>query len=186
MKKRLFILGIAALAMAASCNNSNDSNKEAMQENKAKFDSTDIQDDTKFAVAAADGSMLEVALGKLAQTNAAAAQVKTFGQQMVDDHSKAGAELQKLAASKNITLPATLGEKHQKEYDDFTKKKGADFDKAYTSFMVDDHKEDIDDFTKESEKGKDADIKNWAGQKVPVLKHHLMMAQAADSIVRKK
>lgn len=184
--KKIFSFLIVASCVAGACNNANDSKKEANQDNKAKFDSTDLQDDTRFAVAAADGGKMEVALGKLALQNAASPQVKAFGQQMIDDHGKAGEELSALAASKNITLPATLSDKNQKDYDDFAKKKGADFDKAYTSFMVDDHKEDIDEFKKESEKGKDADLRNWAAGKVPVLQHHLMMAQSADSVVRKK
>jgi putative membrane protein len=185
MKKVLFSFLIAAICFTVSCNSGPDSKKDAVEDNKEKFNSTDLQDDIKFAVAAADGGRLEVELGKLAQSNAASKQVKDFGQQMISDHGKAGEELAALAASKNITLPATLGAKHQQSYDDLAKKKGADFDKAYASFMVDDHKEDIEEFTKEAEKGKDADLKNWASGKIPVLQHHLMMAQSADSTAKK-
>ena len=169
----------------ASCGNDNDSKTVAKDENKEKFDNTAIEDDTKFAVAAADGGMLEVELGKLALTNASSSKVKEFAQMMVNDHGKANDELKALAQTKNISLPAALSSKNQDRYSDMAKKKGADFDKDYTSFMVDDHKEDIEAFKKEAEKGKDAELKNWAASKVPVLEHHLMMAQAADSIVRK-
>jgi putative membrane protein len=185
MKKLLFGFLVAACCALTSCGNSDDSKKEAVDENKQKFDSTNVQDDTKFAVEAADGGMMEVELGKLAQANASSKQIKDFGQQMVNDHGKAGEELKTLAASKNITLPATLSNKNQDMYNDLAKKKGADFDKAYASFMVDDHKKDIDKFKDEAEKGNDADLKNWAAGKVPTLEHHLMMAQAADSTVRK-
>jgi putative membrane protein len=183
--KKLLILFVFAAAFSACGNNENDSKKEANASNDQKFDSTDLENDTKFAVAAADGGMLEVALGKLAQTNASSTTVKQFGQMMVDDHSKAGEELKSLAASKNITLPSALSNKNQDHYNDLAKKMGKDFDKAYSSFMVDDHKEDIDEFKKQAEKGKDGDLKNWAAGKVPVLEHHLMMAQAADSVARK-
>jgi putative membrane protein len=186
MKKLFVCICIAGSCIFCACGNNNDSKKEAVQENKEKFDSTAIQDDTKFAVAAADGGMMEVQLGKLALMNASAKEVKKFAQMMIDDHSKAGDELKSLAATKNITLPQTLSNKNQRDYDDFTKKKGADFDKAYTSYMVNDHKEDIDDFSSEADKGKDTDLKSWASGKIPVLQHHLMMAQSADSVVRKK
>jgi putative membrane protein len=142
MKKLLFSFLIAACCALTSCGNTN------------------IQDDTKFAVEAADGGMMEVELGKLAQTNASSKQIKDFGQQMVNDHGKAGEELKMLAASKNITLPSALSNKNQDSYNDLAKKKGVDFDKAYASFMVDDHKEDIDKFKHEAEKGNDADRKN--------------------------
>src|SRR5476651_1310218 len=109
MKKILISVLIAGSFAVGSCgNNDNDSKKEAVEENKEKFDSTNIQDDTKFAVSAADGGMMEVQLGKLALTNGSSKKVKEFAQMMIDDHSKAGDELKTLAAGKNITLPATL------------------------------------------------------------------------------
>ncbi len=186
MKKLMIPILIAAAFTISSCgNNDNDSKKEAVADNKEKFDSTDIQDDTKFAVAAADGGMMEVQLGKLALTNGSSKKVKQFAQMMIDDHGKAGDELKTLAAGKNITLPATLSNKNQDSYNDLAKKKGAAFDKAYTSFMVSDHKDDIGDFQKEADKGKDSTIKDWAAGKLPLLQHHLMMAQEADSLVRK-
>jgi putative membrane protein len=124
-----------------------------------------------------------VQLGKLALTNSSAPAVKKFANMMIEDHTKANAELKALAEKKNITVPAVLSNKNQDDYNDLSKKKGADFDKAYTSFMVKDHKDDIDEFKKEADKGTDADLKDWASGKVPVLQHHLEMAQMADSTV---
>ena len=49
--------------------------------------------DTKFVQEAAVGGMAEVALGKLAATKATNPDVKQFAQRMIDDHSKANAEL---------------------------------------------------------------------------------------------
>jgi putative membrane protein len=183
----LSILSVASLAILTSCGDggNKDAKETAKDQNEQKFDNTKMEDDTKFAVAAADGGMMEVQLGKLAQTNASSQQVKDFGRQMVDDHSKGNDELKALAQKKNITLPAAISDKHQKDYDDLAKKKGADFDKAYIDNMVDDHKEDIDEFQKEADKGADADIKAWAAGKVPVLQHHLMMAKAAQDAVKK-
>lgn len=186
MKRTILPFLLAASIAVTSCgNNDNDSKAVAKEENKEKFDSTSIEGDTKFAVAAADGGMMEVELGKLALTHASSADVKKFAQMMVDDHSKANGELKTLAQSKNISIPGTLSNKNQDKYNDFAKKNGTDFDKAYASFMVDDHKEDIDAFKKEAQDGKDADLKNWAAGKVATLEHHLMMAQSTDSIVKK-
>jgi len=63
--------------------------------------------DTKFIKEAAEGGMAEVALGQLAVEKASSADVKKFGQRMVDDHSKANDELKQLAAQKNVTCPKT-------------------------------------------------------------------------------
>lgn len=187
MKKTIYTLFFCSsiIAMASCGSSQTDSKKMAKEENEQKFDNTNMEDDTKFAVAAADGGMLEVQLGQLAQANGSAPQVKQLGQMMVDDHSKANDELKQAAAQKNISLPATLSEKSQKTYDDLSKKTGADFDKAYASLMVDDHKEDINLFQKEADNGKDADLKTWAAGKIPTLQHHLEMAQAANDAVKK-
>lgn len=178
----LLLLSTLALGVAA-CGNKNkpeDSKEVAEEQNDAKFEDTKREDDTDFAVEAADGGMFEVELGKLAATNASSAEVKKFGQTMVDEHSKANEELKNLAMQKNITLPGALSDKHQKKYDDLAAKKGVEFDKAYMDLMVSDHKDDIDAFKKEADKGNDNEIKMWASGKIPTLEHHLEMAKAAE------
>jgi putative membrane protein len=173
--KQLIVIFFAAIL--CSCNdNENGSNKAAKDENKAKFDSTDMKRDATFAVTAASGGMMEVALGNIAMTNGASQLVKDFGHTMVADHSKAGDELMSVAASRNITLPSVPNSHMQKKIDDLKQKRGTDFDKAYIDLMVDDHKEDINDFQKEVDKGNDPDVQRWAAGKIPTLQHHLQMA----------
>ena len=55
--------------------------------------------------------MAEVALGQLAVEKASNADVKKFGQRMVDDHSKANDKLKQLASQKNVALPQDLSAK---------------------------------------------------------------------------
>jgi putative membrane protein len=185
--KKIFsaLLVISTVYMLPGCNNENSSNKNAEKQNDAKFDSTNVKRDADFAVEAASGGMMEVELGKIAEANAASAQVKEFGQHMVSDHSKGNDELKATAQTKGITLPAVPDEKKQKKIDDLKQKKGADFDKAYIDMMVDDHKEDIDLFQKESDKGNDPDLKTWAGGKLPLLQHHLQMAEDIQKGLKK-
>ena len=202
MKNSIFYAGsLAVLMMAASCGNntSTDSKKEAEKMNDAKIDSakatdttagtvstmSDMKKDADFAVAAADGGMMEVQLGKLAQEKGVSKQIKDLGAMMVKDHSAANEELKAAAKSKNITLPATLSDKCQKKVADLTAKSGADFDKAYADLMVSDHNDDIDEFKKEAEKGTDAELSAWAKGKIPTLEHHLMTAEATKKAVDK-
>jgi len=179
----LFAACFFALVSCATKNNQEDSKEVAEEQNEAKFDDTKLDDDTEFAVAAADGGMFEVQLGQLALTKAASPKVKEFAQSMVDDHSKANEELKTLAQTKNITLPSTISEEKQKDYDKLAEKSGADFDKAYSEFMVKDHKDDVDQFKKAAEKCEDAQIKSWAAEKVPVLESHLSMAESLEDAV---
>jgi putative membrane protein len=131
-----------------------------------------------FVKNAASGGMMEVQLGQLAQKNAKSQRVKNFGNMMVTDHSKANDELKSLASSKNISVPAAMKEDEQKDYNELSKKTGADFDKAYMTMMVNDHKKDISEFKNASQGLKDSDIKNFASKTLPVLQKHLDSAQA--------
>src|ERR1700712_5141434 len=76
-----------------------DPNKSITKDLVMKVNKTDA----KFAVAAANGGMAEVVLGKLAKSNAAGSEVKDFGYMMVNDHSKANKKLELLAKSKGIS-----------------------------------------------------------------------------------
>jgi putative membrane protein len=183
----LSLVAVAALLSFTSCGNkSQDSTEVAEAENDKKLDTLDLEADGEFAVAAADGGMLEVTLGKLAQTKSATPAIQELGKTMALDHSKANEELKALAGQKNISLPDSLSEKSQRMADDLSQKTGKDFDKAYADMMVDDHQKDIDTFRKESEKGNDGDLKAWASAKLPILAHHLEMAKLARETLKEE
>lgn len=135
--------------------------------------------DKKFLKRAAVGGMAEVELGQLAQQRGSSDSVKQFGQQMVQDHSKANDELKQIAMSKGVELPTSLDAKSQRTLAKLQKLSGAEFDKAYIDDMVSDHKDDIADFKKESRSGQDSDTKAFASKTLPTLESHLQMAEKA-------
>jgi putative membrane protein len=160
-------------------------NKNSKTESQAQGEQTGSSaraaaDDRNFILEAAMGGMMEVELGKIAVQRGASEGVKQFGQRMVDDHSKAGEELAKLAASKGITLPTQLDEKHRNDVDKLSKLSGAEFDRAYAKAMLSDHKKDVSAFEKKSMKSDDADLKAFASKTLPTLKEHLEMAKALN------
>src|SRR4051794_4768099 len=104
---------------------------------------TPSHEDTKFVKEAAAGGMEEVELGKLAAAKASSADVKSFGQKMVDDHSKANNQLMQLASQKGIDLPKGQSVMAKHDSAKLAKLKGAAFDKAYMDMMVKDHKKDV-------------------------------------------
>ena len=181
--RTLIIMSAFAFALASCGTNSKqeDSKEIAEEQNDEKFDNnSEMEDVSEFAVKAAEGGLLEVELAQLALTKGSSAKVKEFAQSMITDHGKANEELKSLAQTKNITLPTTMGEEAQKDYNKLAEKTGKDFDKAYSEFMVKDHKEDLNMFRKAAEKAEDPDLKSWASSKVPVLEHHLSMAESME------
>ena len=140
--------------------------------------------DMKFIKNAATGGEEEVALGKLAAAKATSDDVKKFGQQMVDDHSKANDELKDLAKGKGVDLKDAEDKaikQEQKMEAKLSKKEGDAFDKAYMDEMVKDHEKDVKEFEDASKNCDDADLKSWAGKTLPTLQHHLEMAKDVQS-----
>jgi putative membrane protein len=139
--------------------------------------------DKKFVEDAAAGGMAEVELGRMAEQKASNAQVRQYGARMVQDHGKANAELQSLAAAKGASLPTALPAPHKSQADKMARLSGADFDRAYMKHMVDDHRATIAKFEKQSQTGADPDLKAWAGKTLPTLRDHLQQAQTAHASV---
>lgn len=133
--------------------------------------------DTDFARHAASGGLAEVSMGKLAESHAQSADVKSFGQRMVQDHSKANDQLMAAAAQANIKLPASPMPKDQAAINRLSKLQGAAFDRAYGQEMVKDHKKDIAEFEREAKGGGDTHLKTFASNTLPTLKEHLQMAE---------
>lgn len=137
--------------------------------------------DAKFAMKAAQGGVAEVQLGQLAAQKASSPDVKAFGQQMVDDHTKANDQLKTVAAQEHISLPTTMDPKDQALYTKLQGMSGPEFDKTYVKAMVKDHKEDVKEFQKEADKGKDPQIKGFASQTLPVLQGHLSKVESIET-----
>jgi putative membrane protein len=181
MKTILFSFLLATSVALISCSG-NGSNQNQDPVDSAKAVNKEVKavqpDASNFAIAAADGGMMEVELGKIAQENASSPRVKAFGEMMVKDHTEANNNLKGIATSLNIAIPDSVSNDTKKEIEHMKMKKGKDFDKAYVSMMVDDHKKDIAEFRKCADNCSDSTIKAFAGNTLPVLEKHLDSIQA--------
>ncbi len=178
---QLILIGV--LFTLASCSpKSKDSMEVAEDKSDKKFDNDKIDKDIEFAISAADGSMLEIELGKLAQANGLSEKVIMFGEMMTTDQSKVNEELKTLASQKNIMLPTLLSDKSRMKYNNLAGIVGKDFDDAFTDLMVKDYKESINEFRKEADKGNDTQLKSWAAGKVLMLEHHLERAKQGEEL----
>ncbi|MBP1221616.1 DUF4142 domain-containing protein [Flavobacterium sp. 1355] len=195
MKKLLLagkvILGAGLIIIFLnSCKNETkqeDPKEVAEDSNEAKFDSIDTkEDDSQYIVDIASINLAEIELGKLAQTKSTNPEVKKFGKMMVDDHTKLASEVSALAKTKNYTLPTSLTEEGQEEYNKLNEKTGVDFDKKFADMMVDGHQKAIDKVKKTAEKATDQDLKLWASNNVAGLTAHLEHAKLLKESLDKK
>jgi putative membrane protein len=135
--------------------------------------------DAVFAKDAAEAGMAEVRMGRLAERQAQSEQVRSFGQQMVTDHTKLGDRLAKIAGTDGLTTPLMLDPKDSRALNDLTSQHGAAFDHAYLRAQIADHQSALTLFQREAAQGTDSNLKRFASDALPTLREHLQMAQAA-------
>ena len=133
--------------------------------------------DAAFMKKAARGGLAEVEFGRLAAERASSADVKKFGQHMMDDHNKANDQLKQVAFNKRVDLPQVLSAKDKATKESLERLSGEDFDRAYMSDMVKDHKQDVAEFERESKASQDPALKGFATQTLPTLREHLKEAE---------
>jgi putative membrane protein len=131
-----------------------------------------------FVTKAANGNFAEVELGKLASQKSHNADVKAFGEQMVTDHSKANDNLKPIADSNGVQWPTKLTGESKTLYDKLSSLSGAAFDKTYIHAMVQGHEETAKLYETESGKVKDAQLKSYVNQTLPVVQQHLSHIQS--------
>jgi len=131
--------------------------------------------DLAFMNDAGPGGVAEVELGRLALERAASAEVKQFARQMIEDHSKAGEKLKELAQQKKVTLSPEILPQAKQTKETLARLSGGDFDRGYVKAMVEMHERDVAAFDAVAKNAVDADVKAFAAETVPTLKHHLQM-----------
>jgi putative membrane protein len=129
-----------------------------------------------FAKMAAQSNMLEIETSKLALEKAKKDDIRAFAQRMVEDHTNAGKEMEKAAASDGVSaVPAALDDQHAKMLNDLTSASADDFDRQYAQLQVQAHEQAVALFTSYSQQtGALADL---AKKLLPTLQEHLEMAR---------
>jgi putative membrane protein len=196
MKLNFKKLALGAIVLSAtaflmpSCMNGNktseDSKDAAEKRNDTLLNDRKEKKDAQFLVDAAEISIEEIQLGQLAQTKSTDPEVKKVGQMMIADHTKSLNELKELASKKGITIPTTLTEDGQDEYNKLSDKKESDFNEDYCDKMVKGHKRAIDKFENASKNAEDTEIKSWATATLPTLRIHLDHADVCQSKEKNK
>lgn len=131
-----------------------------------------------FLIVASIKNLQEVRAGQQALGQAKSPDVKAFGQMMVKDHSQAEQQLLALAKRKNISLPPAATGGIQPDL--LLKNAGQRFDKMYVHAMVAGHGNAVQEFENYAVTGKDPDVRAFAQELLPALKHHLAESQALE------
>jgi putative membrane protein len=127
-----------------------------------------------FLTNTAVANLFEIESSKLALSKTGNDKIKAFANQMVTDHTAAGAKFKQAVTDAKLTPPAEkLDAKHQALLDDLKKKDGAAFDTAYVKAQHDGHVETVALFEAYAKGGDNARLKQFANEMLPTLKTHL-------------
>ena len=133
-----------------------------------------------FIKQAFEDNQMEIDLAGIGMNKAQNADLKSFCQQLQQDHTKANQDLQPLAQKYGVTEKLSMLRQHYvNKFDKETA--GPEFDKKFVTELLKDHQKDINKFEKEAAKLQEADVKQYAENMLPKLREHL---QKAETIAR--
>jgi putative membrane protein len=137
--------------------------------------------DQHFMQQAASAGVAEVQLGQLALTKSDSGAVKALAQRIVDDHTRANAQLKAIADSEQITL-AAYGDAARDEAARLRALDGSAFDQAWAKAMVDDHEKAVKLFSDEAAASGDTRLRQFAQATLPALRAHLASAKQLTAV----
>jgi len=97
---------------------------------------------------------------------------------MVNDHTKAGAELGAIAKKLGMKMPTSMSDKHEAEHKKLAALTGETFDQEYVAHMIQAHETAVSLFQKEAKSGDAPELKNFAAKTLPTLEEHLKAVRA--------
>ena len=153
----------------------------ARDRNDQKIETADITDrqaaDADFLVNATDNALLGMELGKLAQQKATSTIVRTYGPRLVQQRLEMLRALQNLAATKQLAVPADMGEDARAAYHEVSSLTGTELDKRLLKVAVRMQEQDEDAFDDMQEDAYDGDIRGLAAKYRPALAEQLAAAK---------
>jgi putative membrane protein len=145
----------------------------------------DTMTDASFAQLAAAGGLAEIEMGRMVMERGSNADVRRFGQQMVEEHTAANAKLSEAAASLAITLPSQPTPADQATAAQLAKLDGSELDRAYIEAQVKAHTRMISLLRWQIASGETPALKSFASQTLPIVTRHLEMAEALKQSLTK-
>jgi putative membrane protein len=135
------------------------------------------QQDRDFLNQAAMGGSGEVAMGRIAETQAAGPAVREFGRWMVTDHSAINEALERLSHRMGATLASGMDPQDQAMLEKLKGLHGRAFDAQYIPDQVQGHEKTIALFEREEREGAQPVLKTLAHNTLVMLHEHLTEAQ---------
>ena len=126
---------------------------------------------------AAETSMSQVDLGKVAEQKAQSPEVKKFAELIVEEHSKITTQLKTLGLNEHINLPTSVGRRDADTHRQLATESGATFDRGYTQQVVNELQRQIAEFKQGASATTRPALKEFFERTQPTLEAELQQAK---------
>jgi putative membrane protein len=135
--------------------------------------------DRSFVESTALGNLTEVEFGNLAVSKGMDSLARAYGQHMIDEHSTAQAELERIGDKfDNVEWPEEMDAQHEQMHDSLEQTSGHQFDTTYMASQIKDHQATLALFDMQIANGTDAEVKAYAQKYRPRIQMHLDLANS--------
>lgn len=177
-----FVIGLMSLSII-SCGDKIENREIVSAQIQPEAVSTK-QSDERFLVTAAEMSLEEVLLGKLAQTRAASQEVKDLGKLLEEANRERKSTIASLGIMESIKVPSVPPPTAHASYDTLNLEPVESFEAAYLQLVIQNHHDAIQLFESASRGNVDPDIQKKANELLPAIREHLSRAIAIETGVQ--
>lgn len=137
----------------------------------------------KFLKEAARGNDFEVALAEVGSGKAQNPELKSFAQQMQQDHLQVNQQMKPLTQKYGVSIDQSLSNKDQKEITRFQNETGTKFDQELATRFLREHQKAIKEYERATQGNFPDDVKQFAQATLPKLQEHFQHAQMVAKTV---
>lgn len=149
---------------------SENSNKPVIVDSEYKEDMAEI------LVDAAEFNLFQMKISKLAQQKGTSIEVRDLARDIIDQHALTEKQISDLAVVHEVMLPGAFSAEKNEELNKLIKTDSKAFDRQYIHTVIEDNTDAIDALSSVCKETNDPDIKEWADEKLAMLKTHLAEA----------
>ncbi len=140
-------------------------------------DRSDAKKDRKFVQNALADNTLEIRLAQVAQKNTTNGDVRRLATRMLGDHTAMQRQWIDLAERHGLNLSAGMGRRHLAKAKRLESTPAAEFDRAYTTMLVQNNQDYAEYFQKEGAATHSAQVRAQAANDLLTLREHLAGAK---------